>query len=107
MQKLLTMLTIPGFLLGLGIAPALAHDEHCHTKDAQGTLTDAPDAKTKKACEAAAGTWFHHHQHCHKADAGGKMIDIKDAKDQKGCEAKGGRWTDHGHDQKPGPATTK
>lgn len=80
-------------------APALAHDEHCHTKDPGGQLADAKDTTSKKACTAKGGTWFHHHQHCHKAEADGKMTDLKDAKDEKACTAKGGTWTDHGHTQ--------
>jgi hypothetical protein len=83
--------------LGLG-ANALAHEEHCHTKGADGKLEDAPDAKTKKDCLAKNGLWEHHHAHCHKTDAAGKLQDIKGPKDEKACTAKGGTWVDHGHE---------
>lgn len=101
------LVAVTALFLGLFAGPALAHEEHCHTKDAQGNLADNSDAKTKKACDAKGGTWFHHHQHCHKADAGGKMIDVKGAKDQKACEAQGGSWTDHGHETSATPAANK
>ena len=75
---------------------AFAHEEHCHKKDAAGTWTDVPDAKDKKACEAAGGKWKHHHEHCHKKGTDGKWTDV-DAKDPKACQAAGGEWKDHGH----------
>lgn len=107
MRKRLTTVAVSALTLCLFTGFALGHEEHCHTKDAQGNLTDSADAKTKKACDVKGGTWFHHHQHCHKADAGGKMVDVKGVKDQKACEAQGGSWTDHGHDTAATPAATK
>ncbi len=107
MRERLTSVAVNALILCLFTGSALAHEEHCHTKDAQGSLADNSDAKTKKACDAKGGTWFHHHQHCHKADAGGKMTDVKGAKDQKSCDAQGGSWTDHGHEASAAPATTK
>jgi hypothetical protein len=77
---------------------ALAHEEHCHVKDASGNWTDAKDATTKVACDAKGGVWKHHHFHCHKAGADGKMADFPGGKDKKSCVAQGGQWTDHGHE---------
>lgn len=106
MQASLTKLGPFALTLCLFAAPALAHEEHCHLKEADGKLGDAKDVTSKKACATKHGTWFHHHQHCHKAEADGKMTDIKDAKDEKACTAKGGTWTDHGHTQ-DGQGATK
>lgn len=99
MRKMFPIIGTVALYLVLGATPAWAHQEHCHTPGADGKLADAPDVKTKKACVAKGGTWFHHHQHCHKT-AEGKMVDIPGTKDQQACEAKGGTWNDHGHDEK-------
>lgn len=80
----------------LGSAPVWAHGAHCHLKGADGKLTDFPDAKNKKACDAKGGVWKHHHAHCHKA--GGKHADLRHATNEKACLAQGGKWADHGHD---------
>lgn len=90
-------------LLGLGLmmlvgGGALAHEEHCHIKGADGKLVDAPDVKDKKACQAKGGQWLHHHEHCHKAGADGKMADYPKAKTEKACTTAGGTWSDHGHE---------
>lgn len=77
---------------------ALAHEEHCHLKSADGKLADAPDVKDKKSCQAKGGVWEHHHEHCHKMSAEGKATDYPAAKTEKACSAAGGKWSDHGHD---------
>ncbi len=80
----------------LSAAPAMAHEAHCHVKDADGKLSDATTLTTKADCQKASGQWKHHHAHCHST--GKKHADVHGVSTEADCLAKGGSWEDHGHD---------
>lgn len=96
-----TILRSMAVLCWLATSPALAHQQHCHQKGADGKMTDLKGVKDKASCEAKGGMWQHHHVHCHKTGADGKMVDVPSAKTKGACAAQGGKWSDHGHEGAP------
>jgi hypothetical protein len=79
---------------------ALAGDEHCHQRAADGKLTDLPAFTSKKSCLDNQGVWLGHGPHCDVKlgdGAGETSTENGRLNTESKCKARGGKWGEHGH----------
>lgn len=90
----LTALRFASLAFALVTGVAVAHEPHCHVKNADGSFTDATSWTTKKDCQSHGGVWKHHHGRCRGAVKGAAKTH---ALSESECVAAGGTWKDDGH----------